>query len=109
MRKSLYENLVLSVITQDEYRELRAAYDEREHAHAVNIAALETRLAQLEEQAKEYTRLAETAAMAGEQDITAELLDCLVDRIRVFPGRRIEVDFRFSSGFETLMEVLGDA
>lgn len=109
MRKSLYENLVLGVITQDEYRELRAAYDGRERAHASNIAVLETRLAQLEEQAKEYTRLAETAAMAGEQDITAELLDCLVERIRVFPGRRIEVDFRFSNGFETLMEVLGDA
>ena len=56
---------------------------------------------------EEYRRLAEAAAKA-KAGMTAELLDCLVDKIDIFPDRHIEVAFRFSSGFALLREVLGD-
>jgi hypothetical protein len=109
MLQSLYENLVLGVISAKEYHDMRSSYGDQARRCAGRAAALERRLTELGEQAEEYVRLAETADKARNQGISAELLDCLVERIRIFPGRRIEVDFRFSSGFELLLEVTGDA
>ncbi len=108
MRKSLFENLALGVITADEYSELRSSYEERERLCAERAAALEQRLAELEKQAEEYIRLTEAAAKAESEGISPRIMDCLVDRIRIFPDRRIEVDFLFSTGFGLLLEVLGD-
>jgi DNA invertase Pin-like site-specific DNA recombinase len=108
MLKSLFENLALGIITTDEYREMRSSYEDQERWCAERAAGLEQRLAELEKQAEDYMRLTEAADKAESQGITAELLDRLVDRIRVFPDRRIEVDFLFSTGFGLLRKVLGD-
>jgi DNA invertase Pin-like site-specific DNA recombinase len=108
MRKSLFENRATGVITSEEYREMRFSYEERERRCAEHAAALEQRLVELDKQAEEYVHLMEAAAMAESEGVTAELMDCIVDRIRIFPDRHIEVDFFFSTGFGLLREVLGD-
>ena len=108
MLKSLFENLALGIITADEYRELRFSYEEQERRCIERNDTVERRLAELEKQAEEYVRLTKAAAKV-EVGITIDLLDCLVDRIAIFPNRHIEVEFHFSGGFSLLREVLGDA
>ncbi len=105
--KSLYESLVTGMITADEYSELRAGYENRIADGLIRVKELENRQKELEKQMDEYLALSDLmASVKGSEDITAALVDRLVERIRVFHDRSIEVDFRFSSGFEQLCEVM---
>jgi hypothetical protein len=50
--------------------------------------------------------LIETSAQTG---ITGQLIDALVDKILIFPDRKIEVTFRFDNGFDRIDEVIACA
>ncbi len=108
MLKSLFENLATGAITAEEYREMRSVYEERDRWCAGRAAELEQRLEELGKQAEEFATLSRVAAGANAAGVSAELLECLVDRIRIFPDRHIDVDLRFSTGFGLLREVLGN-
>jgi hypothetical protein len=103
--KSLYESLVTGIITGDEYRQMRADYEER-ISNKINLAQeLERRQNELEAQVSEYIDLSDLiGGIKGKEDITAVLIDRLIDKIEVFSDRRIEVTFTFESGFERLSE-----
>lgn len=105
MLKSLYENLASGLITPDEYRDMRSAYEAKMLENLSRTAELGNRLKELERQADDYCALSEMIKNALDSGITAELIDCLVGRIRVYHNRHIEVDFRFESGFDLMREV----
>jgi hypothetical protein len=95
--KGLYESLVSGDVTEDEYREMKQGYETK-------IAALTGTVKELREtarvQALESARCAKAAdcigAVSGITDLTAEVVDALIDRILVFEDKRIEVRFKFS-------------
>ena len=105
MLKSLYESLVSGLITADEYRDMRAGYEAKSRDNKDRAAALENRQRELEKQIAEYCELSALIENAGTGGVTAELVDRLIGGIRIFSDRRIEVDFRFDSGFDLIDEV----
>jgi DNA invertase Pin-like site-specific DNA recombinase len=105
--KSLYESLVSGIITQDEYKELRAAYEKKITERLNRINALESRQYEFEAQMDEYLELSDLIGNVGNcGDITAAIINKLIGKIQVFSDRSIEVDFRFNSGFERIFEVV---
>ena len=108
MFKSLYESLVSGLITTDEYRSMRENYETKASDNLSRAAEIEARQSELEKQVTKYCELSDLISGVENSGITAALIDCLIDRIRIFSDRRIEVDFSFSSGFDLISEVLGD-
>lgn len=108
MFKSLYESLVSGLITADEYREMREGYETKTRESLARAAELENRQNELEKQISEYCELSGLIENAVNSGITCELVDRLVDRIEIYPDRRIEVSFRFDSGFDLISEVTAD-
>lgn len=103
MLKSLYESLVTGILNDEEYRRMRTDYGEKIESKSALMQELTGRLREVEAQAAEYIDLTNLIAGVKEkEDITAALIDRLVDRIRVFSDRHIEVDFRFESGLNQL-------
>ena len=95
--KGLYESLITGVLTQGEYTDMKQGYETR-------IAELTAREQELMDAARERhmkqmavdkaSGALGTVAVIG--DITAEVLDVLVDRIRVFDDKRIEISYKFT-------------
>lgn len=106
--KSLFESLSTGLISSDEYRQMRGDYESRISDRLKTLDELERKQAGLESQVKEYFAISDIIKnVGGKNDITAELIDRLVEKIQVFPDRSIEVTFSFESGFERLNEVCG--
>jgi hypothetical protein len=108
MFKSLYESLVSGIISEDEYREMRESYDAKARESLTAAFELETRQASLDKQIAEYCELSDLLAGAADSGVTERVVDCLVDRIRIFPDRHIEVDFSFKNGFDLISGVMAD-
>lgn len=104
MFKSLYESLVNGLITADEYRDMRADYETKTKNNLARAAEIEKRQAELDKQITEYFELAELIANADNSK-TAALIDSLVDKIKIFSDRSIEIDFSFLDGFGLINEV----
>ncbi|MDR1703703.1 MAG: recombinase family protein [Clostridiales bacterium] len=105
MLKSLYESLVSGVITADEYQEMRSDYENKVVDRMIRAKELENSQIELEKRMSEFFVMFDLAAKANSGgDVTAELVDKLIERIRVFADRHIEVDFRFNCGFEDFFE-----
>jgi DNA invertase Pin-like site-specific DNA recombinase len=95
--KGLYESLMDGDITNEEYTDMKLGYE----------AKIKTLKAQ-EQQARSNVRkkyLAESARhLAGNvlanisstEDLTAEVIDALIERIQLFEDRHIEVKFKFT-------------
>lgn len=104
MFKSLYESLVSGLIDADEYREMRAGYETKAQEHLTRASDLEKKQSALEQQVAEYCELSKLITMTKSAGITAKIIDCLIDSIRIYSDRHIEVDFRFNNGFDLISE-----
>ena len=108
MFKSLYENMVSGIITEDEYKEMRESYDSKTRENLARAADLENRQKELAKQISKYYELSDLTANAVNGGITAKIINCLVDKIRIFSDRSIEVEFSFNSGFDMISGVTAD-
>ena len=107
MLKSLYESLVTGIITSKEYSDLRVDYEKKIADRLAGVRELENKQSELEAQAEEYIELSDLiGGISGGQSITATLIDRLVEQIKVFSDKHIEVDFSFNSGFDRICEVM---
>jgi DNA invertase Pin-like site-specific DNA recombinase len=94
--KGIYESLISGDLTDTEYREMKKSYEAK-------IAALTARERALRETARlaalESTSRRKAADSIGAvhcvDDLTAEVVDALVDKILVFEDKRIEISFKF--------------
>ncbi|NBK80093.1 recombinase TnpX [bacterium D16-76] len=103
----LHEAYVSGLLTRDEFLEMKAGYSQKFDYAVAHVQQLQERKSKLERQAKEYTSLAALLAkIDGNTELTAQLVDALIDRITVNGPEDIVLDFRFESGFDELMEVL---
>ena len=108
MFKSLYENMVSGIITPDEYREMRERYDAKTRENLSRAAELEKQQKELDKQISKYYELSDVVSNTDNDGITAQIIDCLVDKIKIFADRSIEVDFSFDSGFDMISGVIED-
>lgn len=107
----LYENLVNGILTETEYSELREGYKQEVEMALEHIQQLTTQQSELERQAKRYISMADMLAKIDTDTataLTAQIVNTLIERITVSGPEDIAIDFRFESGFDELMEVLGD-
>lgn len=105
----LYESLVSDLITQSEYLEMKVGYSKKVEELLGEIQRLREQQSTLVQQAKEYNSLADMLAKVDSNtELTAQLVNTLIERIVVNSAEEISIDFRFDSGFDELMEVLGD-
>ena len=94
--KSLYESLVLGDITDDEYKEMKMVYEG-------NIASLMDREKLLREKAFRHAQqknaysetIAGIRSLKSGTDITADIIDRLVETIHIHENGSIAVQFRF--------------
>lgn len=105
--RSLYENLIRDVLTSDEYFAYKKNYEIRMEQLAEEIAELETGLNTIEQQIMQYKALEQDAAkIHGNHELTAALIDRLIDRVEVSEENHITVRYRFQSEFQNCEEVL---
>lgn len=105
--RSLYENLVQGVLTNDEYFDYKEKYESKIADLALEVEQLENGLRTMDEQIKQYQELTRDAeSIKADRALTATLIERLIDRIEVSHDKQITVHYRFQSEFENYVEVL---
>ena len=99
--RGLYENFVQGILTNEEYFELKAAYEESIGTLSGEIEALEKDMDALDSRLVRYRSMEKDAkSLAQDHALTAELIDRLIERIEIDHERNIHVTFRFKSEFQ---------
>lgn len=105
--KSLYEHLITGLLTDEEYFAMKADYEEKISSAIAHIKRLKDEQAKLEAQTSDYNKLATSVSgLSSDTKLTAALMGNLIERITIYPDKRIEIDFRFQSEFERIDEVI---
>ena len=105
--RSLYENLIQGVLTKDEYFDYKEKYESKIADIALEVEQLEDGLRTMDEQIEQYRALARDAeSIKADRELTAALIERLIDRIEVSHDKQITVYYRFQSEFENYVEVL---
>lgn len=98
--RGLYEDYIQGIVTDEEYLFMKEDYEKRIMALSADIAALNDETAALDEQLARHRSIEEDAHMLeSDHDLTAELIDRLIDRIEITHDHDIHVTFRFQSEF----------
>ena len=109
LRAGLYENFVKGILTRAEYLEMQEDYSRRISGAVERVQQLQTRQAELERQVARYTSMADKlAAVDKDTALSALLVNQLIGRVTVNGPDDVSIDFSFESGFERVMEVLGN-
>jgi hypothetical protein len=98
--KSLYENMVGGLITQEEFVEMKARHESglerlRERADVIHKQRREAAARQTEE----HDISSAIAAALADKTLTANLIDRLVDKILVHPDKSMDVFLRYGNEF----------
>lgn len=105
--RGLYEHLVEGILSKDEYFSLKGSYETKIEQLAAEIGQLESGIAAIDRQIEEYRTLEKDAEdIRRNRELTAELIDRLIDRIEVSKDKKLTVRFKFRSEFESCEEVL---
>lgn len=106
-QRGLYEGLIQNHLSKDEYFTFKEKYEAKIEAISKEIEQLKAGLAILAKQLEQYKMLSQDAQHIKEdRQLTAALIDRLIDRVEVSKEKRITVRFRFQSEFEHCEEVL---
>lgn len=99
--RGLYENFVQGILTNEEYFELKADYEESIRTLSGEIEALEKDMDALDSRLVRYRAMEKDAkSLTQDHALTAELIDRLIERIEIDNERNIHVTFRFKSEFQ---------
>lgn len=105
----LYESFVKGILTKAEYLEMQEDYNRKISGAVERVQQLQTRQAELERQVAQYTSMADKlAAVDKDTALSALLVNQLIGRVTVNSPDDVSIDFAFESGFERVMEVLGN-
>ena len=94
-KAALYEQLVLGKISQEEYRERKAKIDKELMRVEQVYDALSTQSSQMQMDAdtkKASRKLAQEITDAN--GLTAALVDTLIERVYVYPGNRLDIEWK---------------
>ena len=99
--RGLYENFVQGILTNEEYFELKTAYEESIGTLSGEIDALEKDMDALDSRLVRCRSMEKDAkSLTQDHALTAELIDRLIERIEIDHERNIHVTFRFKSEFQ---------
>ena len=106
-QRGLYEGLIQNHLSKDEYFTFKEKYEAKIEAISKEIEQLKAGLAIIAKQLEQYKMLSQDAQHIKEdRQLTAALIDRLIDCVEVSREKRITVRFRFQSEFEHCEEVL---
>jgi len=104
--KSLYESMVSGLITKDEFIQMKAGYETKIEALPKQADAIRNRKYEAKSQATEYGNIADAVSAAVSDDtLTAEIIERLVQEIKVFPDKSFKVVFKFRDEFKEVRRV----
>ena len=96
-KRTLFEQMILGELSEQEYRDNKAALDAELVRLQETQAALSTKLAQ--QQTDEKTKKANKALAQKVVDmgnLSSELVDALIERVYVYPGQNVEIVWKVS-------------
>ena len=100
-KQSLFEQYIMGEIDLETYKAEKAACDaailKAKNAYAAIAAQAKKRQ---EEQARESSRTEIAKAITNAESLTPELVDLLIEKIYVFPDKRIEIAYKVQDLFE---------
>lgn len=106
LNKSLYESLMSDILTQDEFRFLKAKYDAQINAASEEAQTLDSGLRKQNEQKAACDKLSMDAQqLKKDRALTAELVERLIERIEISRDHQITVAYRFTDMFDIDTEV----
>ena len=106
----MYEGLIQNHLSQDEYFAFKEKYEAKIEAISKEIEQLKAGLTIIARQLEQYKMLSQDAQHIKEdRQLTAALIDRLIERVEVSKEKQITVHFRFQSEFEHGEEVLNHA
>ena len=106
-QRGLYEGLIQNHLSKDEYFTFKEKYEAKIETISKEIEQLKAGLAIIAKQLEQYKMLSQDAQHIKEdRQLTAALIDRLIDCVEVSREKRITVRFRFQSEFEHCEEVL---
>ena len=106
-QRGLYEGLIQNHLSQDEYFAFKEKYEAKIEAISKEIEQLKAGLTIIARQLEQYKMLSQDAQHIKEdRQLTAALIDRLIERVEVSKEKQITVHFRFQSEFEHGEEVL---
>ena len=105
--RSLYENLIQGILSKEEYITYKGKYESRIQQLSEEVAHLEKGLKALDKQIAQYRALKrDSDDLRDNRELTAALIDRLIDRIEITKEKQITVRYRFESEFDSNEEVL---
>ena len=105
----LYESFVKGILTKAEYLEIQEDYSQKISGAVERVQQLQTRQSELERQTEHYTSMADKLAAVDKDTVLSSLLvNQLIERVTVNGPDDVSIDFAFESGFDRVMEVLGN-
>lgn len=105
--RSLYENLIQGILSKEEYITYKGKYESRIQQLTEEVSHLEKGLKALDKQITQYRALKRDSDDLRENlELTAALINRLIDRVEVSKDKQITVRFRFESEFDSNEEVL---
>lgn len=105
--RSLYENLIQGILSKEEYITYKGKYESRIQQLTEEVAHLEKGLKALDKQIAQYRALKrDSDDLRENRELTAALIDRLIDRVEVSKDKQITVRYRFESEFDSNEEVL---
>ena len=91
----------------DEYFDYKQKYEARIEQLSEEVIQLDNGLKTIEKQIKQYRNLKQDAkSIKEDRELTAALIDRLIDRIELSPDNQITVKYKFRSEFQNCEEVL---
>lgn len=105
--RSLYENLIQDILTKDEYITYKGKYEAKIEQLSDEVSHLEKGLKALDKQMEQHRALKrDSNSLRENRELTAALIDRLIDRVEVSKDKQITVHYRFESEFDSCEEVL---
>lgn len=102
-----YENLIQGILSKEEYITYKGKYESRIQQLTEEVAHLEKGLKALDKQIAQYRALKrDSDDLRENRELTAALIDRLIDRVEVSKDKQITVRYRFESEFDSNEEVL---
>ena len=101
MLRSLYENMVGGLITQDEFVQMKTDYEIKIAALSKQADAIRNRTYEVKTDVMEYRDIADAVSAAvSDNTLTAEIIGRLVQEIKVSPDKGFDVVFNFKDEFK---------
>ena len=106
-RENLFENFVEGILDETDYRYAKKSYDTEYEKLELELQEAERKKSEVDHVLTGDNKWMESLHMAdGISELNKELVDALIEKVTVFEGRRVEVEFKFAEHKAVLDRVI---